>query len=165
MNLTGGVSVGALLLGLVLAPFFSASAQEAFVGTWVLDRAASTVPPGSSAPTAGTLEIKNVGGGQFTSISETTVGGMVMRAEITYAVDGKDYPFTATPAPPPGTPPNTQSIEQVNATLYKGSIKVGGQEMMTVTTEVSGDGKTLTQKATGVGQIAGLSSTSVYRRE
>jgi hypothetical protein len=153
-----------LLLGLVLAPFFSASAQEAFVGTWVLDPAASTAPAGS-APTAGTLEIKNVGGGQFTSISETTVGGMVMRTEITYAVDGKDYPFRATPAPPPGTPPNAQSIEQVNATLYKGSIKVGGQEMMTVTTEVSGDGKTLTQKATGVGQVAGLSSTSVYRRE
>jgi hypothetical protein len=164
VNLTRGVSVGALLLGLVLAPFFSASAQEAFVGTWVLDPAASTAPPGS-APTAGTLEIKNVGGGQFTSISETTVGGMVVRAEITFAVDGKDYPFTATPAPPPGTPPNTQSIEQVNATLYKSSIKVGGQEMMTVTTEVSGDGKTLTQKATGVGQLAGLSSTSVYRRE
>lgn len=164
MNLTRGVSVGALLLGLVLAPFFSASAQEAFVGTWVLDTAASTAPPGT-APTAGTLEIKNVGGGQFTSITETTVGGMVVHAEITFALDGKDYPITRTPAAPPGTPPITQSIEQVNATLYKGSIKVGGQEMMTVTTEVSGDGKTLTQKATGVGQIAGLSSTSVHRRE
>ena len=164
MNLTRGVSGGALLLGLVLAPFFSASAQEAFVGTWVLDTAASTAPPGT-APTAGTLEIKNVGGGQFTSITETTVGGMVVHAEITFALDGKDYPITRTPAAPPGTPPITQSIEQVNATLYKGSIKVGGQEMMTVTTEVSGDGKTLTQKATGVGQIAGLSSTSVHRRE
>jgi hypothetical protein len=164
MNLTTGVSAGALLLGLVLAPFFSASAQEAFVGTWVLDPAASTAPPGG-APTAGTLEIKNVGGGRFTSITETTLGGMVMHNEITFAVDGKDYPFTATPAPPPGTPPTTQSIEQVNATLYKISIKVGGQEMMTGTTEVSRDGKTLTQKANGVGQIAGLSSTSVYRRE
>jgi hypothetical protein len=164
VSLTRGISVGALLLGLVLAAFFSASAQEAFVGTWVLDPAASTAPPGG-APTAGTLEIKNAGGGQFTSISETTVGGRVVHTEITFAVDGKDYPFTATPPPPPGTPPNTQSIEQINATLYKGSIKIGGQEMMTVTTEVSGDGKTLTQKATGVGQIAGLSSTSVYRRE
>ena len=164
MNLTRGVSVGALLLGLVLTPFFSASAQEPVVGTWVLDPAASTAPAGA-APTAGTLEIKNVGGGQFTSISETTVGGMVVHAEITFALDGKDYPITRTPAAPPGTPPITQSIEQVNATLYKGSIKVGGQEMMTVTTEVSGDGKTLTQKATGVGQIAGLSSTSVHRRE
>ena len=60
MNLTSGVSVGALLLGLVLAPFFSASAQEAFVGTWVLDPAASTVPstvPPGAAPTAGTLGI------------------------------------------------------------------------------------------------------------
>jgi hypothetical protein len=164
VNLTKGVSVGALLLGLGLAPFFSASAQDACVGTWVLDPAASAVPPGGAAPTAGTLEIKNVGGGQFTAITETTAGGMVVRNEVTYAVDGKDYPFTYTPAMP-GRPPTTQSIEQVNATLYKGSIKIGGQEMMTVMTEVSGDGKTLTQKATGVGQIAGLSSTSVYRRE
>ena len=164
MNLTRGVSVGALLLGLVLAPFFSASAQQAFVGTWVLDPAASTVPAAGAAPTAGTLEIKNVGGGQFITITETTAGEMVARNEITYAVDGKDYPFTYTPATP-GRPPTTQSIGEVNATLYKGSIKAGGQEMMTVTTEVSGDGKTLTQKATGVGQIAGLSSTSVYRRE
>ena len=163
MNLTRGVSVGALLLGLVFTPFFCASAQEAFVGTWVLDPAASIVPPGS-ALTAGTLENKNVGGAQFTAISETTAGGMVVGNEITYAVDGKDYPFTYTPAAP-GRPPTTQSIEQVNATLYKGSIKIGGQEMITVTTEVSGDGKTLTQKGTGVGQIAGLSSTSVYRRE
>ena len=165
MNLTRGVSVGALVLGLVLAPFFSASAQEAFVGNWVLDPAASTVPAAGAAPTAGTMEMKNVGGGRFIAITETTAGGMVVRNEVTYAVDGKDYPFTYTPAPPPGTPPSTQSIEQVNATLYKGSIKIGGQEMMTVTTGVSDDGKTLTQKATGVGQIAGLSSTSVYRRE
>ncbi len=164
MNLTRGVCVGALLLGLVLAPFFSASAQEAFVGTWVLDPDASTVPAAGAAPTAGTMEIKNVGGGRFISISETTVGGMVMHNEITFAVDGKDYPFTYTPATP-GRPPTTQSIEQVNATFYKGSIKIGGQKMMTVTTEISGEGKTLTQNATGVGQIAGLSSTSVYRRE
>ena len=100
MNLTRGVAVGALLLGLVLAPFFPASAQEAFVGAWVFDPAASAVPPGGAAPTAGTLEIKNVGGGQFTAISETTAGGMVVRNEITYAVDGKDYPFTYTPATP-----------------------------------------------------------------
>jgi hypothetical protein len=164
VNLTRGVSVGALLLGLVLAPFFSASAQEAFVGNWVLDPAASTVPAAGAAPTAGTLEIKNVAGGQFTAITETTAGGMVVRNEVTYAVDGKDYPFTYTPATP-GRPPTTQSIEQVNATLYKGLIKIGGQEMISVTTEVSGDGKTLTQKGTGMGKLAGSSSTSVYRRE
>jgi hypothetical protein len=154
VNPIRGISVGALWLGLVLAPFFSASAQEACVGTWVFDPAASAVPPGGAAPTAGTLEINNLGAGQFIAISETTAGGMVVRNEVTYAVDGKDYPFTYTPAMP-DRPPTTQSIEQVNATLYKGSIKIGGQEMMTVTTEVSGDGKTLTQKATGVGQIAG----------
>jgi hypothetical protein len=141
----------------------SAQSQEAFVGSWVLDAAASTAPPGF-APTAGTLELKNAGGGRFTSVSETTVGGMVVQSEITFAVDGKDYPVTATPAAP-GTPPITQSMEQVSATLYKSSIKSGGQELMTATTEISGDGKTLTQKATGVGQLTGLSSTSVYRRK
>ncbi len=159
---TRGVSVGALLLGLVLAPFFSASAQEAFVDTWVLDPAASTAPPGS-APTAGTLEIKNVGGGQFTSISETTGrNGRARRDHVCGRRQGLPVRGDAGGA---GTPASTQSIEQVNATLYKSSIKVRGQEMMTVTTEVSGDGKTLTQKATGVGQLAGLPSTSVYRRE
>jgi hypothetical protein len=161
--LAKSLAVVALTCVLVIGLLLTARAQDAFVGRWVLDPAASTAPPGS-APTAGTLEIKNVGGGQFTAITETTAGGMVVRNEVTYAVDGKDYPFTYTPATP-GRPPTTQSIEQVNATLYKGSIKIGGQEMMTVTTEVSGDGRTLTQKATGVGQIAGLSSTSVYRRE
>jgi len=161
--LAKSLSAIALACGLAAVLFVTARAQDAFVGTWVLDPAASTVPPGA-APTAGTLEIKNVGGGQFTAITETIVGGMVVRNEVTYAVDGKDYPFTYTPAMP-GRPPTTQSIEQVNATLYKGSIKIGGQEMMTVMTEVSGDGKTLTQKAIGVGQLTGLSSTSVYRRE
>jgi hypothetical protein len=148
---------------LAVAALGPAAAQEALVGSWVLDPAASTAPPGAAA-TAGTLELKNAGGGQFTSVSDTTAGGVVVHAEITYSVDGKDYPVTATPTAP-GTPPITQSIEQVSATLYKSSIKVGGQEMLTATTEISGDGKTLTQKATGVVQAAGLSSTSVYRRK
>ena len=161
--LAKSLSAIALACGLAAVLFVTARAQDAFVGSWVLDPAASTAPPGA-APTAGTLEITNAGGGQFTYVSETTVGGMNVHTEITFSVDGKDYAVTATPAAP-GTPPITQSIEQVSATLYKISIKIGGQEMMTGTSEISGDGKTLTQKATGVGQLTGLSSTSVYRRK
>jgi hypothetical protein len=69
-----------------------------------------------------------------------------------------------TPAAP-GAPAITQSTERVSATVYKVSIKAGGQEMLTATTEISGDGKTLTQTATGVGQLAGLSTTTVFRRK
>ena len=55
------VALGVLLLG-------AADAQGAFVGTWVLDPASSTGQPGMS-PTAGTLEIKDAGGGKYTSVS------------------------------------------------------------------------------------------------
>jgi hypothetical protein len=163
VNLTRCVSVVAVSLAVALAPLGPAAAQEAFVGGWVLDPAASTAPPGA-APTAGTLEIKNAGGGQFTSVSEMTMSGVVGRSEVTFAVDGKDYPVTMTPAAP-GAPAITQSTERVSATVYKVSIKAGGQEMLTATTEISGDGKTLTQTATGVGQLAGLSTTTVFRRK
>ena len=162
MHLTRYLCVLTLSLGLTLGPLGPARAQEAFVGSWVLDAAVSAAPPGM-APTAGTLEIKDAGGGRFTSVSEVTMSGVVGRSEITFSVDGKDYPVTMTPATP-GAAPITQSTEQVSATVYKASIKAGGQEMMTATIEISGDGNTLTQTATGVGQLAGL-ATTVFRRK
>jgi hypothetical protein len=163
MHLTRYLCVLTVSLGLTFVPLGPARAQDAFVGSWVLDTAASTGPPGMT-PSAGTVDVKDAGGGRFTSVSEVTMSGVVGRSEITFAVDGKDYPVTMTPATP-GSPPITQSTEQVSATVYKISIKAGGQEMMTATVEVSDDSKTLTQTATGVGQLAGLTTKSVFRRQ
>jgi hypothetical protein len=138
-------------------------AQEAFVGSWVLDPAASKGVP-QLTPTAGTLTVSAAGGGKYTSVSEATVGGVTGRSEITYSVDGKDYVVTATPAQP-GAPSIMQSIERVSDTVYKSSLKLGGQEIATALNELSSDGKTWTLMTTGIGQFAMLSSTMVYRRK
>jgi hypothetical protein len=154
--------VFAIVLGLVLAPFGSVQAQEAFVGSWVLDPASSNGAPGMVA-TSGTLDITAAGGGKYTSVSEATIGGMTGRSEITFSVDGKDYAATATPAQP-GTA-ITQSIARESDTVYKSDLKLNGQLIATAVTEISSDGKTLTQTTTGVGQFAALSGTTVFQRK
>ncbi len=150
-----------LVVGLVVL-FGSVQAQDAFVGSWVLDPASSKGPPGMVA-TAGTLNITAAGGGKYTSVSEATIGGMTGRSEITYSVDGKDYAVTTTPAQPGTT--ITQATARESDTLYKSDLKVNGQLIVTAVTEISSDGKTLTQTSTGVGQFAGLSGTNVFQRK
>ena len=148
-------------LPIVLALSGPVHAQEAFVGNWVLDPAASKAPPGM-APTGGTLAITDAGGGKYTSVSEATVGGVSGHSEITFAVDGKDYVITSTPAQPGAEV--TQSIERVSDTAYKASVKVNGELIATALTELSSDRNTLTQTTTGLGQFAGLSGTMVFKR-
>jgi hypothetical protein len=159
--LARGLCVVTFALG-ALAPFGSARAQEAFVGSWVLDPASSKGPP-QIAATAGTLEITAAGGGKFTSVSEATVSGVTGRSEITYSIDGKEYALTATPSQPGVA--ITQSIERMSDTVYNSALKLNGQLIANAVTEVSNDGKTLTQTTTGVGQFATLSSTMVFQRK
>jgi hypothetical protein len=162
MNLAKCLCVVSIVLGL-LAPSDPARAQDALVGSWVLDPAASKSSVAELLPTGGTLQIAAAGDGKFASMSEVTVGGMTGRTEITFAVDGKDYAVTATPAQPGVT--LTQSIEGVSDTVYNSSLKVNGQLFATAVTEISGDRNTLTQTSTGMGQFAGLSSTMVFKRK
>ena len=57
----------------------------------------------------------------------------------------------------PGAASVTQAMERVSDTVYKSSIKVGGQVIATALNELSSDGKTLTATTTGIGQFAVLS--------
>ena len=145
----------------VLAPFGAAQAQEALVGSWVLDTASWKGPP-QITPTGGTLKITDAGGGKFTSVSEVSMGGVTGHSEITYSVDGQDYAVTSTPAQPGATV--TQSVARESDTVYTSNVKLNGQLMATAVTEISGDGNTLTQTTTGVGQFTALSSTAVFKR-
>jgi hypothetical protein len=147
-----------------LASVTTIAAQGAFLGSWVLDSASSTAAAPEALPTAGTLEIKDAGGGKYTSVSEATVAGVSGRSEVTFAIDGKDYTTTSTPVPP-GAPTVTQAVERVSDTVYKISVKVNGALIATVLNEISADGKTLTQTTTGIGQFAMLTSTTVFRRK
>ncbi|HEY3518801.1 MAG TPA: hypothetical protein VGL98_17250 [Gammaproteobacteria bacterium] len=145
-----------------LAPSYLVHAQDALVGSWVLDPAKNQGSPGA-VPTAGTATVTAAGGGRYTSASEVSVGGVTGRSEITYSVDGKDYAVTMTPAQPGAA--ITQSMERISDTVWRSNLKLNGQLMATVMTEVSRDGKTLTQTTTGLGQFAALSSTVVFQRK
>lgn len=162
MNLAKCLCAVSLALA-TLVPLGAVQAQAEFVGSWVLDMASSTLPAGV-APTAGTLEVTDAGAGKFKSVSEATVNGVTGRSEVTFAVDGKDYETTSTP-PPPGAPSLTQAVERVSDTVYKTIVKLNGEPLATALTEISGDGKTLTQTTTGLGDYAALSSTTVFRRK
>jgi hypothetical protein len=163
MNLAKTLAAVSLAFGLAAAPPSVVLAQDAFVGSWVLDTASSKGVPGL-APTAGTLEVTRAGDGQYAYVSEATVSGATGRSEVTLAIDGKDYTTTSTPLPP-GGPAVTQAIERVSDTVYKISVKLDGQLMATSQNEISSDGNTLTQTTTGLGQFAALSSTLVFRRK
>jgi len=147
---------------LALLTASNVQAQEVLVGSWVLDPAKSQGPPGT-VPTAGTATITDGGGGKFTSVGEISVAGATARSDITYSIDGKDYAVTITPAQPGAV--ITQSMERASDTAWRSNLKLNGQLMATVMTEVSNDGKTLTQTTTGLGQFAALSSTVVFQRK
>ena len=156
-------AIGLAVLALALVVFFGAArAQDPLVGTWVLDPAKNQGPPGV-VPTAGMATIAAAGDGQYTSVSEISIGGVTGRSEITYSIDGKDYAVTVTPAQPGAA--LTQSMERVSPSVWSSNVKLNGQLMATVVTELSSDGNTLTQATTGVGQFAALSSTLVFQRK
>ena len=161
MNLIKALSVVSLALGTLASSGF-VQAQDALVGSWVLDPAKNQGQPGL-VPTAGTATVAAAGGGKYTSVSEVSVGGATGRSEIAYSVDGKDYAVTMTPVQPGAA--ITQSMERVSDTVWSSNLKLNGQLMATVVTEVSSDGNTLTQVTTGVGQFAALSSTVVFKRK
>ncbi len=153
MKLTSRFAATLLAFGLVLGlPGRAALAgdADAFLGTWALNAAKSTLPQ-AGAQIAVTLTVSDAGGGKYKSVTETSVAGQAYKVEITFAVDGKDYAPVVTPAPPGGIPPTTQSYEKVSAKAYKSSIKVNGQVQATSTSEVSADGKVMTVKTSAAG--------------
>ncbi|HEX7235735.1 MAG TPA: hypothetical protein VF405_02165 [Gammaproteobacteria bacterium] len=156
-------SISVLVLALAAtAPSHLVQAQEVLVGSWVLDPSKNQGAPGM-VPTAGTATITAAGGGKYKSVGEVSIGGATGHSEITYSVDGMDYAVTLTPAQPGAA--MTQSMERVSDTAWKSNLKLNGQMMATVVTEVSSDGNTLTQTTTGIGQFAAMSSTVVFKRK
>jgi hypothetical protein len=139
---------------------------DAFLGSWVLNAAKSSLPQGGP-PINMTLTVSAAGGGKYKSMTEMSVAGQAYKVEITFAIDGKDYTPVVTPAPPGGTPPTTQSYERVNGRSYKSATKMNGQVQATSTSEVSADGKTMTVTTSGAagGAAAGVLNTLVFDKK
>jgi hypothetical protein len=152
-----------LLVLACLALPFELLAQDAFVGTWILNSEKSRGPAGAQ-PSSATLTITSVGSGMFKSVSDTTVSGTSARAESTFALDGKDYAIVTTPALP-GMPEIVQSTERVSGTVYKTSLKMGGKVVSTTLQELSADGKMLTLTTTPAGGAAAAPITVAFDRK
>jgi hypothetical protein len=156
MKLTSRFAASVLALGLAVGltgRVALAGDADAFLGTWKLNAANSSLPQGGP-PIDMTLTVSDAGGGKYKSMTEMSVAGQTYKVEITFAIDGKDYSPVVTP-PPAGAPPTTQSYEKVSARSYKSSTKMQGQVMATSTSEVSADGKTMTVTTSGAGAAAG----------
>ncbi len=75
----------------------TASSEDPFVGTWVLNFARSTFTPGQVFLKE-TLLTEDLTGGQFRStINSLPEGGPPLRIEIVYAIDGRDYAVLGSP--------------------------------------------------------------------
>ena len=92
-----------LLLGIVVVAGLGLAAVSAnaapsakFIGTWNLDLAG--MPASPPPPKSVTLITSDAGGGKWKSTVETVgADGKTTKSEVTYAVDGKDYPVTGDP--------------------------------------------------------------------
>jgi hypothetical protein len=168
MKLTSRFAAAFLALGLAVGLGRAAVAgdADAFLGTWTLNAAKSTLPQGGAQMDV-TLIVTDAGGGKYKSVTEASVAGQAYKVEITFAIDGKDYVPVVTPAPPGGTPAMSQSYERVSAKSYKSAAKMNGQVLATSTSEVSADGKTMTVTTTAAagGAAAGVVNKLVFDKK
>jgi hypothetical protein len=153
-------ALATLLVGFAFSAQSALAQETRFVGTWVLDRAQSKAP---LMPSSSTVVISELPGGKFKSVSDTAAGGQQVHSELTFAVDGKDYPVQTNPAPPAGTV-ITQSFAQLSATSYKTTLKLRGQEVASTVQELGPDGKTM-KITTNAGTNASMSTLLVYNRK
>lgn len=155
----------ALCVGIALARGAAFAADtDAFLGTWVLNAAKSQVPQGAM-PDKATIVVSDGGAGKLKTVSDTTMVGTAIHAEITFAIDGKDYAPITTPAPPPGSPTILESFERVSPLAVKAALKLNGETIATVLQEVSADGKTLKMTTTGLGAAAGVTSLMTFDKK
>lgn len=161
MNTVRRFGIAAIAVGSFYASTLLAA--DAFVGTWVLNTSKSKLP-GGLMPDSITMVVSDAGGGKYSTVSDTSMSGIMAHSESTFALDGKEYTPVTTPAQP-GMPPVTQASQRVSDSSYTTAVKVGGELIATTLSEVSSDGKSLTMTTKGEGQYAAVSSVMVFDRK
>ena len=111
-------------------------------GTWKLNAGKSLYSPGP-APKSITLTVQ----AEEKSIKIHSEGidgaGKLTKVDFTANFDGKDYPATGIAAG------DMVSVERMDASTIRVSMKKDGQTLMTVTSVISADGKTRTSTFAG----------------
>jgi len=145
MRMYTRLSVWMAFTGVVALAFTvtaGAQATDPMVGTWKLNVAKSTYKPGPP-PKSSTAIIEPAGKGIKVSVDTVNADGTPLKWGFTTLRDGKDVPVTGNPAY--DTAASTQKTPTSGSTIYKKD----GKAVVTVMTNVSADGKTLTVTATG----------------
>jgi hypothetical protein len=144
----------------VVAVAAGAQAPDPLVGTWRLDAAKSTYKPGP-APKSYTVTIEAAGAkGLRVSVDGVAADGSPLKFSYTSQRDGKDVPVTGNPA--------YDAANVVQATPRTGTVtyKKAGKAVVTVKTEVSADGRTLTTTADGTNpQGQAMHNVVVFNRQ
>jgi hypothetical protein len=152
-------AVVALGLVIVFAATTLAQSADPRLGTWKLNVGKSTYPAGT-APKSVTFTQVAAGAGFKVTVETVAADGTVTQWGYTGNYDGKDNPITGNP--------NRDSVAatRIDANTVKGVYKKGGTVVLTQTSVVSGDGKTITITATGTdakGQA--VKSVAVFDRQ
>ena len=151
----------ALLVGTVMAfgsatLALAADAVDPVVGTWVLNPAKSKFNPGP-APKSQTRTYTQTADGTHLMIRSVAADGAATATESTFKYDGKTYPFTGSPNY------DSLSLQRVNGSTVKSTLKKAGKVVGTTTRTLSGHGKVLTVATKGTdAQGAAYNDVSVY---
>jgi hypothetical protein len=151
--------LSAVALALAVVPAARVSAQDAFVGTWLLNVAKSKFTPGP-APKNQTAVYEVAGAGLKVTATGTDGAGNPISTSYTANFDGKDYPVTG------NANYDAVMLKRVSANRIEFTRKKAGKVVQTGSIVVSKDGKTRTVTADGTnaGGVK-MHSVSVYEKK
>src|SRR4030095_4536116 len=153
------LAVGAVACLSVMAFAATAAAQDPIPGTWKVNVAKSKYSPGP-APKSSTVVITADAGGYKQVTDTEPATGAPTHAEVTWKMDGKDYPVKGNPNA------DTSAYTRVDARSYTVTSKKGGKPTLTTRVVIAADGKSRTSTQTGTdGQGAKVNNTIVYEKQ
>jgi len=124
------------------ATIAAAADPDPVIGTWQLNVAKSTFKPGPAFKSQ--VRTYSQSGQSIAVVIKTLhADGKETTTQVTYQLDGKDYPVTGNPDA------DSNSVKQVDSNTAKFTLKKAGKVVSTGTRTVSKDGKTLTVKSKG----------------
>jgi len=130
VSATGGAAIAA------------AAVPDPVIGTWQLNVSKSTFKPGPAYKSQ--TRTYSQSGPSITAVIKTVhADGKETTTQITYQLDGTDYPVTGNPDA------DSNAVTQVDSNTAKFSLKKAGKVVQTGSRTVSKDGKTLTVKSKG----------------
>jgi hypothetical protein len=133
-------------------------AEDAYMGTWKLNEAKSTLGPGAAKNS--TVVYEAAGDSVNVTIDGTDKDGKPTHNEWTGKFDGKDYPVTGDPDS------DARSITKIGDRTLGFNVKKGGKVTTSGRIVVSADGKSRTVSTSGTDSKGNkVKSTAVYDRQ